>query len=186
MSNITSEHVHMAQTFVECGIEKTDPEVRCGLDSAMVESTDDPAEVTCPECLEALGAMSEITSEMLAKWKAYAEQEKAEGYFEGGCDSVLALTAEVERLRAELDIHMGIAASAIYHGAKRSAESQWQPMETAPRDGTMVLMWTECGVVIGFWGQRANQWLRPASSHNKDLEDVRHWMPLPKPPEQNP
>lgn len=64
------------------------------------------------------------------------------------------------------------------------AERQWQPMETAPRDGTMVLMWTEWGVIIGFWGQRANRWLGSASSHTKDLEDVRHWLPLPKPPEQ--
>lgn len=123
--------------------------------------------------------MIEITSEALNSIRLRCEARMP---FQSS--EVLSLIAEVERLRAELDIHMGIAASAIYHGAKRSAESQWQPMETAPRDGTMVLMWTECGVVIGFWGQRANQWLRPASSHNKDLEDVRHWMPLPKPPEK--
>lgn len=139
--------------------------------------------------------MSEITSEMLAFWSEMAARQAmlhelrptdGNDFRSVARKAMPALIAEVERLRAELDIHMGIAASAIYHGAKRSAESQWQPMETAPRDGTMVLMWTECGVVIGFWGQRANQWLRPASSHNKDLEDVRHWMPLPKPPEQNP
>lgn len=181
MSNITSEHVHMAQTFVECGIEKTDPEVRCGLDSAMVESTDDPAEVTCPECLEALGAMSEITSEMLAKWKAYAEQEKAEGYFEGGCDSVLALTAEVERLRAELGMHIGIAASAIYHGAKSSAERQWQPMEKCP-SGTWVLIfcsnYQRARIAIHRW----DGW--QAKDDLVDDVEPTHWMPLPKPPEK--
>lgn len=193
MSNITSEHVHMAQTFVECGIEKTDPEVRCGLDSAMVESTDDPAEVTCPECLEALGAMSEITSEMLAKWKAYAEQEKAEGYFEGGCDSVLALTAEVERLRAELGMHIGIAASAIYHGAKSSAERQWRPMETAPRDDNaeVLVAFKATGyVTMAVWRRHEESWLYfndykdEGELRSCDDADLGGWLPLPKPPEK--
>ena len=66
------------------------------------------------------------------------------------------------------------------------AERQWQPMETAPRDGALILLWNGYGVLIGFWGQGSERWLGSASIHNPDLGEVKNWMPLPKPPEQKP
>lgn len=71
--------------------------------------------------------------------------------------------------------------------------SEWQPIETAPKDGTRVLAyWPDCygnGSAcaveswFGPWGKgNADQtWQSPfewADGHN----DPTHWMPLPPPP----
>lgn len=59
--------------------------------------------------------------------------------------------------------------------------SEWQPIETAPKDGTYVLLWaaqeSECPMV-GYFGVR-----RWELAHN-DTEPFTpsHWMPLPEPP----
>ena len=62
--------------------------------------------------------------------------------------------------------------------------SEWQPIETAPKDGTEVLGFVSSDTgaddffaVICFW---ENQW---RVSSVLDATDVTHWMPLPEPPE---
>lgn len=64
----------------------------------------------------------------------------------------------------------------------RSAMSEWQSIETAPRDGTRVLIadqntWMAVArnwPCNGFWIEDAASGLR--------LNDPTHWMPLPTPP----
>lgn len=78
---------------------------------------------------------------------------------------------------------------------------EWQPIETAPKDGTRVMLWrgfTDFGLwsemVIAEW--RDDTWMWPAenpSTHGEweenDLLDgfecnsFTHWMPLPEAPE---
>lgn len=75
--------------------------------------------------------------------------------------------------------------------------SEWQPIETAPKDGGDLLLWqpgAECSIVVGRWqsftdadtGEQSSWWA-PADSLISDvcgsLEDVSHWMPLPSPPQ---
>lgn len=63
----------------------------------------------------------------------------------------------------------------------------WKPIETAPKDETVVLLfcperWDTAGVVVAFWSEDFAAWYeREASSHSVS-EEPTHWMPLPAPP----
>jgi Lar family restriction alleviation protein len=71
--------------------------------------------------------------------------------------------------------------------------SGWQPISTAPRDGTEVLLWfsgpetaTPHGRKIGRWSGRVHgfPWNCGASSFPADAPT--HWQPLPPAPEPTP
>ena len=68
--------------------------------------------------------------------------------------------------------------------------SEWQPIESAPKDGTVVFLGWESkeGEIIhpeerGLWNFVIDEWC-----HDGELEDYyvmfhpTHWMPLPEPP----
>jgi len=75
---------------------------------------------------------------------------------------------------------------------------QWQPIETAPKDGTDVLLfgmceWCDYGsrkdkprTIVGYYreddGLCGSNWF--SSTHNpyEDTVHATHWMPLPEPP----
>lgn len=68
----------------------------------------------------------------------------------------------------------------------------WQPIETAPKDGTYVLLLGDSGytttpyrVAVGCWieGYR-DFWINHSNdAFTDDGEPPTHWMPLPDPPE---
>ncbi len=61
---------------------------------------------------------------------------------------------------------------------------QWLPIETAPRDGTFVLLWGPA------WEQPETGWRYPGDKSWQGCDqptwlagrDATHWMPLPSPP----
>lgn len=54
--------------------------------------------------------------------------------------------------------------------------SEWQPIETAPRDGTIILSFdTSAGIPIDL-----AHWLN--GTWRDDGGEPTHWMPLPSPP----
>lgn len=58
--------------------------------------------------------------------------------------------------------------------------SEWQPIGSAPKDGSDFLCFAEGGVVIACWW--GDQW----SSHQFGDQvkfDATHWMPLPEAPD---
>ena len=66
----------------------------------------------------------------------------------------------------------------------------WQPIETAPKDGTNVLLVNRKGnMATGLWrgrGVMAGWWLRGGNGPNvffNDHHGPTHWMPLPAPPQ---
>lgn len=68
--------------------------------------------------------------------------------------------------------------------------SEWKDMESAPRDGTWVLLyWPTMPVSwsypTGFNHDDGYGWLMPS---NMDYGEVfpTHWVPLPSPPERKP
>jgi len=58
--------------------------------------------------------------------------------------------------------------------------SEWQPIETAPTDGTPVDLWHRDGFRITevWWDSEDECWTHYGSDSN-----FSHWMPLPEPPE---
>lgn len=56
----------------------------------------------------------------------------------------------------------------------------WKPIETAPRDGTRVLLATESGYIgLAGWNSTDEIW---RSSMYGYVRDPKHWQPLPAPP----
>lgn len=58
----------------------------------------------------------------------------------------------------------------------------WQPIETAPKDGTVILIGAHLGIDIGLWADWLNGWIDEAQSGYHDPNWPTHWMPLPNPP----
>ena len=62
---------------------------------------------------------------------------------------------------------------------------KWQPIETAPKDATNVLLCDDDIIFIGFWSKGETVW----TDGSTDMFDQScafhptHWMPLPTPPE---
>jgi hypothetical protein len=58
---------------------------------------------------------------------------------------------------------------------------QWQPIETAPKDGLSVLLYEdfEPAICAGYWGLESEAWI----SHRSQSfwRPPTHWMPIQKP-----
>ena len=70
--------------------------------------------------------------------------------------------------------------------------TNWQPIETAPKDGTVILLFVAPWVVAGYFDldEDVYPWvwmdLDASGSLNGSRDDgtrPAHWMPLPEPPE---
>lgn len=75
--------------------------------------------------------------------------------------------------------------------------SEWQPIETAPRDGTRILLFTQwrgdeispepfSEIQIGEWDEgnpAPGVWHRRAGWSVEKVGDATHWMPLPPAPD---
>lgn len=63
--------------------------------------------------------------------------------------------------------------------------SEWMPIETAPKDGTPILVWNGDYLSMSFWNKTYKQWpdLTDQGSEENAFDDApTHWMPLPEPP----
>ena len=79
-------------------------------------------------------------------------------------DRELALLAEIDRLKAKL------------------AKTEWQPIETAPMDGTRVLV-TAGFMVFDAYFRRGDWWLYECGDDWYSVTiNPTNWMPLPEPP----
>lgn len=103
---------------------------------------------------------------------------------------IARLTAELEKTEAALTIAKTTAANLhdVIRRKDRELEEarereEWRPIDTAPRDGTQVLL---TGVGLDRWIS-TGRWV---NGHWYDddgpgwLANVTHWMPLPAPPRE--
>jgi len=65
--------------------------------------------------------------------------------------------------------------------------SEWQPIETAPRDGTIILVYPD--INVSYWGYTKDDdcphgWIGRYcyTVDNYDTINPTHWMPIPDPP----
>lgn len=59
------------------------------------------------------------------------------------------------------------------------ARHQWQPIDTAPKDGTRIVALCSNGAAyVARWNTNYEEWSIPGSG----ISGVTHWMPLPEPP----
>lgn len=80
-----------------------------------------------------------------------------------------------------------LCASAEKYGA---ALREWQPIETAPKDGTYVLLWLSgdgyhgprnCNITVGVHTDSGWYYIADGAG-GKTSDEPSHWMPLPDPP----
>ena len=72
--------------------------------------------------------------------------------------------------------------------APKQAEPAWQPIESAPKGGSEILLGHANGdCIVGYWGHARNSFIRDYAwcDGSTDLAVTwpTHWMPLPQPPE---
>jgi hypothetical protein len=62
------------------------------------------------------------------------------------------------------------------------AEAGWQPISTAPKDGTYVMLGIagQDGPCMGFWSERTNAW--DDGDYRSYMTGFTHWRPLLPPP----
>ena len=88
-------------------------------------------------------------------------------------DIIESLRSVAEKPLAEL-----AAIKAENESLKRD---QWQPIETAPKDGTVFLVWRKHAthpLMVRY--ESSYDWF--ANYDGEHVYDLTHWMPLPKPP----
>lgn len=69
-----------------------------------------------------------------------------------------------------------------------SVESKWHPIETAPKDGTEILVCDDLGVMVkASWYTPTGDWVWWETRDGKLVTtvDAYMWMPLPVPPSKN-
>lgn len=56
----------------------------------------------------------------------------------------------------------------------------WQPLETAPKDGTRVLLWIKPVNLAIPYAWNGREWM--GDDYPLNMAWATHWMPLPPPP----
>ncbi len=76
---------------------------------------------------------------------------------------------------------LGTALVALVTGAPEPKQMHWRPVETAPKDGTWIMLnyRSTCVPIITFWSDTTEDWAhRDQLGTNKPT----HWMPVPEAP----
>lgn len=70
-------------------------------------------------------------------------------------------------------------------GAEKG-KSPWRPIETVPKDGTPVDLWSESNGRLANYGyvlwSKDNEFFQPIDSGVCCVRDATHWMPIPGKP----
>jgi hypothetical protein len=87
--------------------------------------------------------------------------------------------------KASVEIKLDAAEKRI---AELEAKTAWRLVETAPKDGTWILLgWFELSGQtmreVAFWHSTKKVWCQTHRAFGKEIyQQPTHWMPLPEPP----
>ena len=125
------------------------------------------------------------------------EQLASEMADQGPCinglrDKVVSLTAENAALKEGLDgwharyLDCEVERDAAYAAGREAMRQEWQPIETAPKDGSSYLVWAG-GVGMAHYVDHYRSGYPHKAPFSENLaawkEKATHWMPLPEKPE---
>lgn len=145
--------------------------------------------------------MSEIKPCPFCDGKPYAQENGRLGfrYWEVVCDNECDFTGPAKNTKDEaVEAWNRRPALAAKDADIENLRSRWQPIETAPRDGTLIILHDSVRVAsgVGRWRQVSSrdtlndidglaQFSREygwRSASDKSIENATHWMPLPDAP----
>ena len=66
--------------------------------------------------------------------------------------------------------------------------SKWKPIDTAPKDGTLILTYSKncrAEYAVSYWCEYDEEWLTDFRQKGAEQQvGAEYWMPLPKPPKE--
>ena len=68
-------------------------------------------------------------------------------------------------------------------GYQIDSKDKWQPIETAPKDGTRILVWDDDTIETAYWAIFRSRWEHAWDGAELGAFEITHWMPLPEPPQ---
>lgn len=122
-------------------------------------------------------------NELLIKWRHEADtwqkylDEHRDLIPEKVYSSIESEIAQITTKAAELEAAIAVADTA-------AAEQQWQPIETAPKDGTPILAVSEAHIKEG-WSPQVIEWSDVwmySECFDEFMFEPTHWMPIPAAP----
>lgn len=120
-------------------------------------------------------------------------------------DDPVALARGLEQIAGDIQEdyrHQGgayhacrVRAIAVRLRAHPEGVTEWQPIETAPKDGTSILGYDGLGIAIMEWWEPDQEalddgatasWCSHSNTEEEFIEAPTHWMPLPASPNTKP
>lgn len=103
---------------------------------------------------------------------------------------VSELRAALEHMRPDDEVVVPVEVMGGQSGEERRRMSEWRPIETAPKDGTRVLVGRfapdrykrEGTIAVDYWHTGARNDFVGWGKFNMHHWPPTHWMPLPDPP----
>lgn len=84
----------------------------------------------------------------------------------------------------EVEAEVSAALAQMVADERHHAGSPWQPIATAPRDGTAILGWWAGECMIVNWCVFIERWESSHDGEDMFLPEPTHWMPLPEGPKE--
>lgn len=98
---------------------------------------------------------------------------------------------EFERIRSEFsesvlkDLPRDLSSNHDHYLYGIAKKNKWQPIETAPKDGTNILVYSESIGRMIAWYKFNNYPFGDWVNLRFDIISPTHWMPLPEPPKED-